>query len=216
MLGTSRRGRVLASLREVLYVGFDDGDVLPVETPRAAGLPTALRLGVDVDGWGVVAGDHVAVGDGVVRLPAQEVAVVREWRPARVRRAPAAGAGQDPLTALVSVAATRLGLGPGLTPSADDELCGLLLVARAAGLAVDLDACLPRTTDLSASLVRAARRGYAVAPLVRLVDAGLCGRAGSAADRDAVLALGHSSGPALLAGVARGLGALRGEGRSVA
>jgi hypothetical protein len=205
---------VLAALRDVLYLGFDGGDVLPVEGPGAVGLPTALRLAEDLgsrglEGWGVAPGDEVTVGGGEVRLAGAALHAVRLWRPARVRTTPARVAGPRRLGTLVAGAAARLGLGPGLTPAADDELCGLLLVAHAAGVRVDLRDHLSRTTDLSASLVRAAAEGYAVAPAVRVVDAGTGGRGVPAADRDAVLALGDTSGAALLAGIDRGLEALR-------
>lgn len=207
---------MLAGLRDVLYLGFDDGDVLPVEGPDGIGLPTAVRLGTSLD-WGVVRGAEVVVGGGAIRLPDEEVHVVRLWRPSRVRTVQAAGHGRlTVLDGLVAGAAAALGLGPGLTPAADDELCGLLLVAHAVALPVDVDDSLSRTTDLSASLVRAAAAGYAVPAAVRVVDAGIAGRRVSAPDRDAVLALGDSSGGALLSGIVRGLDALHEEGQTVA
>ena len=102
-----------------------------------------------------------------------------------------------------------VGAGPGLTPSGDDVLCGVLLGLRLAAEPTALErvhaAVVPRlgaTTTLSASLVREAAAGYAVPDLVRL------GAALAAGDRDeaagatqALLAIGHTSGRDLLAGL---------------
>lgn len=107
-----------------------------------------------------------------------------------------------------------VGLGPGLTPAGDDVLCGLLLGLRATGRAGAraalqgmVDPLLGRTTALSATLLRHAARGYAVPPLVALLHAWHRG-AGIAALTVAgqqVAAVGHTSGRALLAGLAAAL-----------
>jgi hypothetical protein len=128
------------------------------------------------------------------------VTLVRTVRPAQVRRV----AGGRPHTPLRSERRRQLvGRGPGLTPEGDDELAGHLLVLAAVGGAVpDLEPELHRTTALSASLLRAAARGYAVPEVVAYVDAVL---AGDAATEDLlrpqVGAIGHTSGPALLRGI---------------
>lgn len=105
---------------------------------------------------------------------------------------------------------TLTGLGPGLTPSGDDAIAGVLLTLRLLGrrervraIAEELKACLASTTDLSGSLLVAAAGGYAAPQLVRLL-AGL--GAGTAPARlrrlvADVLAIGHSSGADLLTGV---------------
>ncbi len=90
------------------------------------------------------------------------VDIVRTFRPSRVRRStvPASPAAESMIGELLR---HRLGLGPGLTPEADDELAGHLLVAAATGAPVpELEPQLHRTTALSASLLRAAAQGYAV------------------------------------------------------
>ena len=77
-----------------------------------------------------------------------------------------------------------------------------------------LDSAVDRTTSLSAALLAAAHRGYAVPEVVRLVDAVLDAVLDVHADGDDtlraalpdVLAIGHSSGRDLVAGV---VGALR-------
>jgi hypothetical protein len=118
-----------------------------------------------------------------------------------------------------------LGRGNGLTPSGDDLLCGLLaggvLFGRdVSGLRETVLSELigrPRaTTSLSAALLRAAADGAVIAPL-RGLGRALCdrGRADSHSDierdreqdaamddqLDSVLAIGHSSGVALAAGL---------------
>lgn len=214
---------MLAVLPGVLYLGLDVGpaaEVLPVEDPRGAGLPTALRAASYVDGWGVAAGETVVVGDGAVHLPVP-LGAVRTWRPPRVR---AVESGPLPRRLLVD-AAEETGLGPGLTPEADDVLCGLLLVARATGspTAELVGGLRGRTTDLSWSLIRAAAAGHGVAAVVRAADLLLAGHPLAPAQRDAVIALGHTSGAALLRGLCLGVAALTDglpesltEGRAVA
>lgn len=107
-------------------------------------------------------------------------------------------------------AAELVGLGPGLTPAGDDVLCGLLLGLRATGR--DRDRCalertvtplLGRTTALSATLLQQAAAGYAVPPVVRLLQAWHGGAGPQLAGLGAeVAAVGHTSGPALLLGLA--------------
>lgn len=125
--------------------------------------------------------------------------------------------------ALGTAVSSLVGAGAGLTPSGDDVLAGVLLGLRLHGSADALRrlwaAVAPRlgtTTTLSAALLRQARQGYAVDPVVRLTDA-LCsgppdGCSGwqpevERAVRE-VLAVGHSSGADLLGGLAGCLQAL--------
>jgi hypothetical protein len=123
----------------------------------------------------------------------------------------------DVATRVARLVRGLLGAGRGLTPSGDDALCGVLLGLRAAGApqpAVQDVACavrhgLPSTTSLSASLLCAAAEGYAVpevAALVRAVPAGAAADLHHALPQ--VLAIGHSSGADLLAGLAGTLDAL--------
>ena len=99
-----------------------------------------------------------------------------------------------------------VGAGRGLTPSGDDAIAGVVLALRAAGRlrAVDrvgshLGPLLDRTTSVSAALLRAAVEGYAVPEVVALLAA----RGPSPDPRllERVLAIGHSSGRDLLAGI---------------
>ncbi len=182
-------------------------------------------------GWRVAVGDQVRVGEGRVELPGVTVEAVRAWRPPRVvpARPSPAGTGLTDLLATAApsphlvrragdVAAAVLagradgatwaplvGAGPGLTPSGDDALCGALLVLHAWGRGVEAAAlapAYPRTTALSAALVGAARQGYALPQAVTLVDAVLAGNVPAAQHHlPAVLAIGHSSGRDLVAGL---------------
>jgi len=104
-----------------------------------------------------------------------------------------------------------IGLGPGLTPSGDDFLCGSLAMLDAlaqrrlhAALAAAVAAAAPAlTSPLSASLLRAAAAGHVGEHLHDAVAALLAGdvEAAIAAARQ----IGHSSGWDMLAGAATAL-----------
>ncbi|MFM9370721.1 DUF2877 domain-containing protein [Streptomyces sp. Da 82-17] len=126
----------------------------------------------------------------------------------------------------VRAAAYRLlGLGPGLTPSGDDFLCGLLLAAHVAPapppwlaplarLARDAEG---RTSLVSASLLRHAADGHCVAQAARVLRAAGAGD-DLAPPLNALLAVGHSSGGDLLHGMCAGARVLTGQpcpGRTV-
>jgi hypothetical protein len=104
------------------------------------------------------------------------------------------------------------GLGPGLTPSGDDVLSGLLVVLAVAGhegreLREAVDGA--PTHAISRAFLTWAARGQAVEPVHRLL--GALTRSDAAAARrhqEAVLTLGHTSGADLLLGLRLGLGAL--------
>ena len=241
------RATVLGVFPCALYLQVDDlapGGLLPVVTAPGLRLPGAVVLGPSLPrtGWGVRPGKEVWVGDDEVRLPGATIRVVRTWRPVRVpdathqptttdveavaglasvqwrlparHLATAALAGDD----LTGRVALTVGVGPGLTPSGDDVLCGVLLALRTAGA---LDAVahlwsavtlrLGATTTLSAGLLADAADGYAVSQVVRLTSALASGETGAGVDAAAreVAAVGHSSGADLLAGLAGGLEAVR-------
>ena len=102
-----------------------------------------------------------------------------------------------------------LGLGPGLTPAGDDLLAGLLVGLSARPdlrdpLAAAVQRHAPaRTTWLSAELLRLAAAGLAAPAVVAVADA-LAGHGGDDAlprALPALLAVGHTSGPALARGL---------------
>ena len=255
--GPARWAKVLGTFPTALYLQVGGhARVLPVVTPDGLRLPTALAVATPLPtvGWGVQPGDDVVVGGGDVLLPGLTIRAVRTWRPHQVQtalvpsgllaypfaslplgwRAPShrltdalVTDDRDTLTAGVHA---LVGTGPGLTPSGDDVLCGILLGLRlhphVSDTLVDRlwQAVLPRlttTTSLSAALLTEAAQGYAVAPVVRLAEA-LAGTGstdpvdhgdpGDPTEVDAavqaVLAIGHSSGADLLGGLAGCLDAL--------
>ncbi len=228
---------VLAVFPSALYLEVER-DLLPVVAPGGLRLPTALALAAPVRpaGWGVRRGDVVTVGGGEVVLPAVRVRAVREWRPRRMPLAPGASASHlpsgspstwrgdaaelagrvvdgGPFTALVR---RLVGAGAGLTPSGDDVLCGVLLGLRLLGHARSLPRLwgavvprLPATTTLSAALLAEAAQGYAVPPVIDLGEALVAGDAvGLSSAAAEVLAVGHTSGADLLAGLTGCLDAL--------
>ncbi len=182
-------------------------------------------------GWQVAVGDQVRVGEGRVELPGATVQAVRAWRPPRVAPAPPGAAGAAITDLLITAApsphlvrragevaaavlagradgatwAPLVGAGPGLTPSGDDALCGALLALHAWGRGVEAAAlapAYPRTTALSAALIEAARQGFAVPEVVALADAVLTGDVLAVQHHlPAALAIGHSSGRDLVAGL---------------
>lgn len=217
-----------------------DDEVLALVGPEALRLPGAVLVpDGGVGRSGLRQGGTVLVGAGRVRGPSAVLEVRRTWTPrpvdpadllephrARVVRRVVRAIDSTPYRpgrpdlGQLAAAVLRdpgqvvglLGLGPGLTPSGDDVVAGLLLTLRAAGrhdgpraraLAVDVVGALGRTTALSGTLLRAAARGYAVPPVVELLAAM---RGPTPADRvgplvRAVAAIGHSSGADLLVGV---------------
>jgi hypothetical protein len=104
--------------------------------------------------------------------------------------------------------ATRLaGLGNGLTPSGDDFLAGVMLWAWLAHATPGpfcqslLQAAAPRTTTLSAALLRSAACGECSAPWHRLLAAlADSDQEQLAATTGQILSLGHTSGGDTLAG----------------
>ncbi|WP_067175887.1 DUF2877 domain-containing protein [Microtetraspora niveoalba] len=121
------------------------------------------------------------------------------------------------------VAAERLlGLGPGLTPSGDDMLCGLLVALRQLGLAAGAPRAVwladwlaaavtydarARTTPISATLLHCAARGEAGSEVLGVLR-GLAGQQQLEAAAHRLLGLGHTSGADLAWGVRAGLAAV--------
>lgn len=124
--------------------------------------------------------------------------------------------------AAFEAASRSIGSGDGLTPAGDDLVAGTvaaaLLVARSSGAggiaaAVGrlegplMDHAAGATTSFSAALLRHAFRGEVAEPAAALLAA-LCGRGDPVAAARVLQAVGHSSGPALAAGVVAGAGAV--------
>lgn len=124
---------------------------------------------------------------------------------------------QGDIEATVSSARSLLGLGPGLTPSGDDLLTGLILLLNRWEeiLQPNLDleelndrfvkAAYERTTTLSANLIECASRGQSDERLVAVVDSVVTGVPGESEGVSHLLGWGSSSGVDALVGVAVGL-----------
>lgn len=103
------------------------------------------------------------------------------------------------------------GIGPGLTPSGDDALAGVLLVARllwGASSEPRLLGCVPRarTSELSVEFLLWAAQGQSVAPMHDLLRASVEGRQDDALRCAQLLAhVGASSGADLCLGLERAL-----------
>ncbi|KGN33024.1 hypothetical protein N802_16250 [Knoellia sinensis KCTC 19936] len=196
--GSRRPAVVLAAFPTALYLILPEhARVLPVVTSDALVLPTSVRLAEPGPrDWGVAPGEAVTLGGDLVALPSHGIRIVRSWRPRRVRT----GAPQ-PVAFDWAPLLAEIGRGEGLTPRADDVLCGALLAARALGIARPARVPAERTTSLSASLLVAAHAGYAVSAVVDHVTSVVAGFADSQATREQILAIGHTSGEALLQGI---------------
>jgi hypothetical protein len=97
----------------------------------------------------------------------------------------------------------KIGFGAGLTPEGDDEVAGFLIVARALGISHSLDRSEwknDRTTTFSAVLLDAALYGFAI-PVVADAAREIALGAMTSRTQEALLAVGHSSGAALLRGM---------------
>ncbi|MEW9549337.1 DUF2877 domain-containing protein [Nonomuraea sp. NPDC050783] len=134
----------------------------------------------------------------------------------------AAACGRGWLLGMATAAEQLVGLGPGLTPSGDDVLAGLLVTLRHLGAAtgtgravwlagwlaatVTFDA-RTRTTPLSATLLHCAARGEA-SPEVLAVLRGVAGHQALEPALRRLRHLGHTSGADLAQGVAIGVDAV--------
>ncbi|WP_329126690.1 oxamate carbamoyltransferase subunit AllH family protein [Streptomyces sp. NBC_01465] len=111
---------------------------------------------------------------------------------------------------LYAAALALLGAGPGLTPSGDDVLCGVLLACHALGRPIPgpLRDAIARAEELtplvSAALVLHAARGECVPQAAALLRAAAAGHDAAPALRG-LLAVGHHSGSDLARGLVLGL-----------
>lgn len=123
---------------------------------------------------------------------------------------------------LIGVSMALLGRGPGLTPEGDDLLAGSLAATRTLGTALDSSSALTmldaaedslltaaerRTTAFSAALIRRAIHGEVAAPAGGFLRA-LAGRGDIDVHHRDLLRVGHTSGPALAAGIVLGVRSL--------
>jgi len=219
--GRPAAGRVVAVHRAAAYLRFPAG-LLALTTGAAPPGPLHLRVAVlptlrRRDAVRIDAATLHGVGWSIsLTAPTWAGVLPVADRLAAVRSGTAAGPRASRLAAgdLGGLAAAIGGRGPGLTPSGDDVLAGVLLVARVLGGAAaepDLVAVAGsvRTTDVAAAFLQWAARGQCIEPAHQWLDA--------VADGDAVRAtrvaarlggIGASSGRALLSGLRLALAAL--------
>ena len=237
LAGSPRTGTVFAAMEVAAYVTVREPDsseqLIALLSPSAVRLP----LGVCVTGRLPTKGTDVRIGDGLVAVPGHTWRPVRWWDP-RPRIVPddllsygrtlvdvvlaeQASSFGLPLpdaftvtTALADGDATMaldvIGLGPGLTPAADDVVAGALAVLSLVGHLDDSvrDAISARarthTTALSAALLVAAGKGQMIpqaARVLKVLAAGEpYGRVSSTARE--LFSVGSTSGHDLCAGMA--------------
>jgi hypothetical protein len=209
--------------RHAVYVELD-GWCVGVVAARATAVPCALRVAdpeLPFAGLRAEVRHGVLVVDGQALVPGRLVGVAVPRIPVQLRgKAPGSGpdrcssqqlndSAHRPLTA-ADVAAV-VGAGDGLTPYADDVLCGGLAVHRSARVATpEVDAAvratLGRTTLLSATLLDCALRGEVVPEFAAWV--GSLGTPAEPARAARLAAVGHTSGRGLLEGGRRALAEL--------
>ncbi|MEO3869161.1 DUF2877 domain-containing protein [Nonomuraea sp. B12E4] len=247
-----RPARVLAVFPAGVYLEVRtelEPSVIAVITGEATRLPNSVLLATPLPH--VTVGDEAAVGDRTVDLGPLSLSVRRWWDPApppgrtglaRLARA-AAVLGDPPgrglagngavdmlasscakgrLLGVVTAAEQLVGLGPGLTPSGDDVLAGLLVTLRHLGMAAGVERAVwvadwlaatvtydarTRTTPLSATLLHCAARGEASPEVIAVLRAIVGGQALEPALRR-LHRLGHTSGADLAQGVAIGVSAV--------
>ncbi|MDF5752420.1 DUF2877 domain-containing protein [Spongiactinospora sp. TRM90649] len=136
----------------------------------------------------------------------------------------AEGCATGSLISMITAAERLVGLGPGLTPSGDDLLAGLLVALRQLGRACGVERAVwtadwlaaavtfdarTRTTPISATLLHCAAKGEASAEVTAVLR-GMCGRQALEPAMARLLSLGHTSGADLAWGLRVGLDAVRG------
>ena len=183
-----------------LATGRDDVPVLCLCTPEAVRLPATVVVGALPSG-------RLTVRSGLVDDGTAAWRVTRWWQPPRPHGLVPPRFAPTPTAVLGDVRPLQLiGLGPGLTPAGDDVVAGALVAAHATSdprltrwqeeTRVALRA--RRTTAVSHGLLHHAVDGYATPELAAFVTGVCAGDAGQAAGD--LLAVGHTSGPALAIG----------------
>jgi Protein of unknown function (DUF2877) len=199
--GPTRRLEAVDRSRTACQLADDAGRVVAaLATAQAVALPHALIADALPDTHA-----PLSIGHGALRVGENSYRPARWWRPSRpvLAGVPVRASMVDDLTEHWP---DQLGLGPGLTPYHDDVLCGALVVLAATATAPELRGNIAandlerRTTATSAALIRLACDGWcisAVADHLSSVGRGF----DNPLTRARLLAVGHSSGRGLLAGM---------------
>jgi hypothetical protein len=168
---------------------IDLGDrVIAITPPGAPRMPNGIECEVSVP-----RGTPVRLGSGRLQIADQAIVPWATWDPLpspRVRFATDIALVPDPIL--------LAGRGPGLTPAGDDILAGyaaglVLFAGRVDEARLIVERAAPRTTLLSATLMRHAARGELPEPAHSLLEDG---------DPMPLLAFGNTSGRAILLGLA--------------
>jgi Protein of unknown function (DUF2877) len=206
--------RVLAAFSKATYLQIDQDVVAMVTTDVPRGplhlrvhqLPTvevgqSFELEPIGDGhrcWTPAPIDGSALSRSRPELPSANASTLAGS--AALQRASAALNGQDLVGAVTALA----GLGPGLTPSGDDVLAGMLLVAslteRFSPAKLGAAADGARTHDISRAFLRWAAKGHSIEPVHDLLLAVATGQPTQKAEQ-AVVTIGATSGTDLLLGL---------------
>ncbi|MDQ6522508.1 DUF2877 domain-containing protein [Nocardioides sp. LHD-245] len=218
--GPPATGTVVHAGSQAVYAEVG-GRIIGVLAHGAVHVPCAIATALPrlPDLPGIAVGAPVTLGDGTLRVGPLSVGVARlvsfvtpPLTPAAAQRLAAVPADLSPARDQLPAEALELlvagdpagvralvGRGDGLTPVGDDVLCGWLVTTRAGGrdttaIADAVRAHLPRTTGLSATLLRHAVDGEAITPFRTALAVG------DAAAVAALLAVGHTSGAGMLLG----------------
>jgi hypothetical protein len=185
-------------------------------SPGSLRLPHAFLVpfGLPLEGT-----PSIFVGAGRLSIDGSELAVTRWWSPARPRHAELADRiDSRAARTLLRTWRSQLGGGEGLTPYADDVLCGALVALLAAGdtagaeLAHAVAAALleATTTATSAGLLRQAAGGRCIDELAAYLSS-LTGDGSEVRRLAALEGVGHSSGRGMAEGVRLVVGPLRAD-----
>ncbi|WP_214416074.1 DUF2877 domain-containing protein [Sphaerisporangium fuscum] len=134
----------------------------------------------------------------------------------------AEGCAEGSLATAITAAEQLMGLGPGLTPSGDDMLAGLLVALRLLGAATGVSRAVwladwlaatvafdapARTTPISSTLLQCAARGQGCSDALAVLRA-IAGERPLAPAAHRLLRLGHTSGADLAWGLSAGTSAV--------
>jgi hypothetical protein len=211
LAGPDRDARIVHCGRHAVYVALD-GWCVGVVSARATAVPCALRttlpeLGALADASRArVVDDQLRLDDTLLRigrlldLTVPALPSPRPWL-AEILLDVAQPAADELGDLLDRPLPTLVGQGSGLTPLADDVLCGWLAIRHALGTPAPVPDARASTTLLSATLVECAAHGEAIPEFRMLVPTMARGdRAAVARVAEAVARVGHTSGYGLLLG----------------
>lgn len=225
LAGPDRDATVVHRGKHALYLDVD-GWCLGVVSACAVALPCALRTTLTELGplaefeQARLVGGQCFLDDTEIRVGRlQDLSVPKLEDPAPwcagLLRAAAAAAAAEVGVLLDQPLVTLIGHGSGLTPLADDVLCGWLAVGHALGHPdLQVPDARPHTTLLSATLIDCAAHGEVLPEFSTLIRALRRNRRDAvrhAADR--LASVGHSSGAGLLLGAALRLEACAAAGK---